>query len=156
MDIGAVFAVRPVLGDFAYNTFSSLEYTPYDNGLEIFNRGNGERAYLQCDCQTAAVGADVINKELVLYGEVSASACYAGVTAAVKLGAGESKTVKFSLSPEKCADMRDSQKEFEKVELFYDRLAKVTFDGEFGYLTKWLPYQVYNARMKARDRKSVV
>ncbi len=150
MDIGAVFAVRPVLGDFAYNTFSSLEYTPYDNGLEIFNSGNGERAYLQCDCQTAAVGADVINKELVLYGEVSASACYAGVTAAVKLGAGESKTVKFSLSPEKCADMRDSQKEFEKVELFYDRLAKVTFDGEFGYLTKWLPYQVYNARMKAR------
>ncbi|MCI8412858.1 MAG: hypothetical protein HFE47_02015 [Clostridia bacterium] len=148
--VGAVFCVRPVAGDFRSNTFASLEEKFDDCGLRIGCGLNGNEMYVQADRKSTAIAADIRDGGLRLYRNLTKNRHYWGITAPVVLGAEETQTVCFSLSVEPI-DFSESAEDLQyRSFAFYNKLCRITFDGEFGYLTEWLPYQVYNSRFAAR------
>ena len=148
--LGALFAVKAVLGDFQYNTKSSFEYNAVTDGLDIKCNQSGMNGYIRCDRKTFAVGADADNGELKLYSSGFSGVRYCGVIAPAEIKPGETVKVNFSLSVEDETCFYELEEDLEQARLFYQKLPKVTFDGELGYLTHWLPYQVYNSRIAAR------
>ncbi len=149
--LAVLFAVRPVLGDFRRNTLPSLECSPFDRGLYLHCGFSGLEAYVCCDGKTVPVGVDCENGNLTVFDSISKGMDYWGIVASAVVPSGGMKTVRFSISSAK-TDFSEinSCEEFAKTVSYYSRLSKITFDGEHGRLTEWLPYQVYNSRFAAR------
>ncbi len=150
VEFTAVCAVKAVLGDFRRNTAASLRAENVQNGVRIVSAASGCEAHLCCDGLALPVGADIADGEVRLYRELSRCRHFWGVAAPVRLAAGESVTLRFSLSAAAVEDFADIEEQATQAALFYKRLPRITFDGEYGYLTEWLPYQVYNSRFAAR------
>ena len=148
VSVQAMFAVRPVLGDFARNTRPSLTARTTENGLHMESAVFGCEAYLCCDRPFSPFGAYERDGKAQIYDDLTRDLPFWGVKTPVSLAAGEDATVRFTLSAHETKEL--SPDALERARLFYKRLPRITFDGEYGYLTEWLPYQVYNSRFTGR------
>ncbi len=146
-----LFALKPVLGDFRRNTLPSLECSPFARGLRLSCGFSGVEAYVCCSEKVLPVGIDIEDGKLTAYDAISKSNDFWGIATSVIMSSGTAKTIMFALSPfETNFSELNVSEEFEKTVSYYGRFSKITFDGEYGHLTEWLPYQVYNSRFEAR------
>ena len=149
-EFGTVFAVRPVLGDFARNTRPSLDLVEHSRSLEFRCAATELSARICSDREVKAVGARVENGKLELYDAPQKSSEYFGIYASAEIKSGETGTLYFSVAYDGDGDFSEFDNELSSVRAFYDKLFSITFDGEYGYLTRWLTYQTYNSRVLSR------